>query len=96
MKPYSTTPLHLTCPHCGTRHTRCASWRWGDYCTRECYLAQPFPRYPHISVADIERVRRMYPTQKAAAAALGVGYKQYRRYAARKEQRPVRIVEWRG
>lgn len=79
MKTYNYTPLQLVCPACGKLHKRCASWRYGDYCSRKCYFAMPFPRRPDIKVADLERVCRMYLTQKRAAEAIGVSYRQFRR-----------------
>lgn len=64
----------LTCPACGTAHkNRPASWVYGNYCSWECYLSMPFPKVaPHIKDKDLERICRQYPSQVAAAAAVGI------------------------
>lgn len=78
----------MTCAKCGKtyHHTQ---WRGQDtgkgqhYCSRSCYLSSPFPQHPHIRQGDIDRVQRLYPTQVAQSAALGVSYPQYRRVIRR-------------
>lgn len=73
-------PQRLTCPTCGKVHLRCASWRYGAFCSRKCYESLPFPRlYPHIKHEDVQRVARLYLCQKDAAKALGVSYVRFRR-----------------
>ena len=70
--------FEATCPTCGRVHSRVESWRWGEFCNTECYLALPFPKHPNISMDDLYRVARLYTYQKVAAKALGVSYNRFR------------------
>ena len=74
------TPVRLVCPFCGKSHQRHGAWTKGDFCSRECYLAQPFPlSHPTLTLSEVRKVAARAPNQKLAAAAIGISYPQFRR-----------------